>query len=633
MYFKSSIRRNPETQELDAYYRLVESYRNYSGRVCHTTILNIGFLIGISVEQINVIQKVLTNRSLGKVDLFESSINLDSETKKQIDFLWHRIITEKRIDLPELTKEKRKRLIDVDTLKNKDVRELGLEWMSFQALEQLKIGQFLQTLGWSEEKTQLTLTQIISRACYPASELKTTSWIKENSAVCEITHYPIEKITKDKLYQNALDLYEIKDKLEQHLSKRTNELFDLEDKIILYDLTNTYFEGEKRNSKLAKYGRSKEKRSDAKLIVLALVVNQEGFLKYSNIFEGNTSDSSSLPTIIENLRLQTTDTNNKALVVLDAGIATDKNLELIEKNGYNYVCVSRSQLKDYKAVEGTAPQKIATNNKQELTLQSVSSEKSTDYYLKVKSPGKTLKEESMKSSFEMRFEEELQKIQIGLSKKHTVKKTDKINQRIGRAIQKYPSISKYYIVEVKSNDNNIITEINWTKDSEKYKKIESNLGVYFVRTNLKPEDEVTLWKIYNTIREIESSFRTLKTDLDLRPIYHKNDDSTLAHIHLGLLGYWLVNTIRHQLKSKKINYSWKEIVRIANTQKLVTTSGINQDNETIYVRRCSEPNESIKNLYDALNYKSYPFVKRKSVVHKPENKNHKNQQKWESPPN
>ena len=100
--------------------------------------------------------------------------------------------------------------------------------------------------------------------------------------MCEVTGYPIEKITKDKLYKSALDLFEIKDHLEQHLSMRTNELFDLQDKIILYDLTNTYFEGQKRNSQLAKFGRSKEKRSDAKIIVLALVVNTEGFVKYSN---------------------------------------------------------------------------------------------------------------------------------------------------------------------------------------------------------------------------------------------------------------------------------------------------------------------------------------------------------------
>jgi transposase len=126
-----------------------------------------------------------------------------------------------------------------------------------------------------------------------------------NSTVCELTGYPVEKITKDKLYQSALDLYAKKDGLENHLSKRTNELFDLHDKIILYDLTNTYYEGEKRNSKLAQYGRSKEKRSDAKLIVLALVVNPEGFLKYSNVYQGNTADNTTLPGIIKGLRGQT----------------------------------------------------------------------------------------------------------------------------------------------------------------------------------------------------------------------------------------------------------------------------------------------------------------------------------------
>ena len=82
--------------------------------------------------------------------------------------------------------------------------------------------------------------------------------------------------------------------MEKHLSNRTNELFDLADKIILYDLTNTYFEGEKRSSQLAKFGRSKEKRSDAKLVVLALVVNIEGFIKYSSILEGNIADCNTL---------------------------------------------------------------------------------------------------------------------------------------------------------------------------------------------------------------------------------------------------------------------------------------------------------------------------------------------------
>jgi len=113
--------------------------------------------------------------------------------------------------------------------------------------------------------------------------------------------YDKEQVTKDKLYGISKQLYREKEGLENYLSKCTNELFNLEDKIILYDLTNTYFEGRMIDSKFAKFGRSKEKRTDAKLIVLAVIVNTEGFLKYSDIFEGNTSDCATLQTVITKL--------------------------------------------------------------------------------------------------------------------------------------------------------------------------------------------------------------------------------------------------------------------------------------------------------------------------------------------
>ena len=118
----------------------------------------------------------------------------------------------------------------------------------------------------------------------------------------------------------------------QALSTKTNELFDLQDKIYLYDLTNTYFEGRKMNSKLANFGRSKEKRSDCKLVVLALVDNVEGFIKYSNIFDGNTADNATLPKIIDNLLSQTSN-EKRAVVVIDAGIATEDNLAQIKAKG------------------------------------------------------------------------------------------------------------------------------------------------------------------------------------------------------------------------------------------------------------------------------------------------------------
>jgi len=130
--------------------------------------------------------------------------------------------------------------------------------------------------------------------------------------------------------------------------------------------------------------------------------------------------------------------------------------------------------------------------------------------------------------------------------------------------------------------------------------------------------EKEVWGFYNTIREIESTFRTLKTDLDLRPIYHKKDESTMAHLHLGLLAYWLVNTVRYQLKKENINFCWREIVRTMNTQKVVTTLAQNQQDEVIMIRRCSEPNEKVKKIYDLLKFKYAPFKKKKSVVHKSE---------------
>jgi hypothetical protein len=141
------------------------------------------------------------------------------------------MVSKKKIDVTDQAFEQSKRLVDIATLKHKDAREVGAEWMCYQALEQLQLKEKLEYLGWEEEDIQLALTQIISRAIYPFSENRTTRWIKENSAICEVTGYPIDKTTKDKLYKSALGLYKIKDNLESHLSKKTNELFDLQEKI------------------------------------------------------------------------------------------------------------------------------------------------------------------------------------------------------------------------------------------------------------------------------------------------------------------------------------------------------------------------------------------------------------------
>ena len=588
LYFKSTIRKHPDTGRLSGYYRLVESYRNGDKRICHRTIVNIGFMEDATVEQLNKIQKQLSEKYQRRQPLFEQE-EQDPIVKKYVEDLWQRIVASQKLDIQPV--EKQARMVNADTLQHSNVGEIGAENICHSTWERLQLTELLISNGFTDEEAQLAATQVIARAVYPASELKTTSWIKENSALCELTGYDIDKLTKDKLYESALHLYKVKDKLEKHLSNRTNELFDLEDKIILYDLTNTYFEGQKRNSKLAKFGRSKEKRSDAKLVVLALVVNTEGFIKYSSVLQGNIADCQTLSAMIEKLAAHTC--GHRAVIVLDAGIATDENLELITQKGYKYLCVSRTKLKDYQVIPNRLTVLMDTKSKQTIRLKSVTTTKSTDYYLEVKSQTKALKETGMKDQFEQRFEAELQKIHTAIHRKGGIKKIDKVHQRIGRAKEKYPSVQHYYNIEVSQDKaTQLATNISWQKDETKHDDKTNNLGIYFLRTNLTVQDEVVVWNIYNTIREIENTFRTLKTDLDLRPIYHKNDDATMAHLHLGLLAYWLVNTVRYQLKNHGINSVWTEIVRIGNTQKVVTTTGTNTYDKTIATSDARSPTKN-----------------------------------------
>ena len=567
----------------------------------------------VTPEQLNKIQKQLTDRFEQKQSVFQQQD--DPVVKQYVEEFWQRIIASKKFDLA--AGETLSRMVNMDTLQHSNAREIGAENIAYQTWEKLQLTPLLLSAGFTPEQAMLAATQVVSRAVYPASELQTARWIKENSAVCELTGYDMDKVTKDRLYKSALDLYRVKDALEKHLSRRTNELFDLEDKIILYDLTNTYFEGEKRNSQLAKFGRSKEKRSDAKLVVLALVVNVEGFIKYSSILEGNIADCATLSAMIEKLASHTCP--GPAVVVLDAGIATEENLKLIESKGYKYLCVSRTQLKDYTYVPDRLTTLLDTKSKQTILFRSVTTAKNTDYYLEVKSPSKEKKEEGMKLQFEKRFEEELQKIHAALHSKGGVKQTDKVHQRIGRAKEKYPSVQHYYNIAVSSDPKTgLATQLIWEKDPDKHLQKNESLGVYFLRTNLNVQEEYVVWNIYNTIREIENAFRTLKTDLDLRPIYHKNDDATMAHLHLGILAYWLVNTVRYQLKTNGIKSCWSEIVRVGNTQKVITTSGTNTYHKIITIRKCTLPNENLKQIYTILQTKHLPFTKRKSVVHKPE---------------
>jgi transposase len=218
----------------------------------------------------------------------------------------------------------------------------------------------------------------------------------------------------------------------------------------------------------------------------------------------------------------------------------------------------------------------------------------------------------MNEHFSQYYEESLENIKGALSKKGGTKKLEKVWERIGRLKERYPSANKHYIIEVIPDENQEkAIDIKWRKSQIKPKETE---GVYFIRTNLQSKDEETLWRIYNTLTEVEATFRVLKTDLALRPVFHKHDKNIEAHLFLGLIAYQMVASIRYQLKKKGINHDWRNIVRIMNTQKEVVTTIKNKKKQTIRIKKCSVPSVSAKQIYNALSYEMNPYFMKKSVV-------------------
>ena len=236
-------------QTTHTYFRLSESYRDEHGIARQRMVLGLGRLLELPdfdhkilfLERLNELIK-------GRPTLFSCK---EEKIEQLAQHYYSQLKLKEKVDVASDVVDDID-TVNLNTLKNKNIREVGAESLCYQALRQLGIGHYLKTRGWDDEQVNLAATHIISRTVYPASELKTVSWIKENSSVCELTGYDIEKLTKDKLYEISKKLYQEKSGLENHLSRCTNDLFNLQDKIILYDLTNTYFEGRMNSSQIAK---------------------------------------------------------------------------------------------------------------------------------------------------------------------------------------------------------------------------------------------------------------------------------------------------------------------------------------------------------------------------------------------
>ena len=482
--------------------------------------------------------------------------------------------------------------IDLNSLNILNVRTIGPEYIAYSMIKELELDKFLQALGFSPEHTTDALVSIIAKLVHPSSEHNTLKWLKSVSGLEKLLNASFTHLPLNRLYRISDKLLIHKEEIEEYLKNKERDLFSLKESIILYDLTNTYFEGLMNNAGKAAYGRSKEKRYDCPLLTLALVIDEKGFIKKTKVFEGNVSEPKTLISMLDSFE-------KNATVIMDAGIATEDNIELLKKKGFNYICVSRKKydidITNLMPLDDNLSVKLHRTKEESI--------------LYCESKGKKIKEESIANRMKTSFENKLNLIIEGLSKKHTSKSYDKIHERISRLKERYSSVSQYYTIDIEHNKT--VEKISYTVNEEKLSKAFS--GSYFIRTNRTDLDEFNIKNIYTLLLNIENSFRTLKSQLSLRPNFHQKQHRIEAHIFLTTLAYRILNSISYKLKNKNINKSWKTINLELSTHT-VNTLSMNSKDKKIYITACSLPESSHLEIYSALGLNPMPIPRKKAVI-------------------
>ncbi len=622
MYIRAVKKQRSKTSKVFYQYTLAQTIR-LNGKVKQRAILYLGSdtLLEDKTNR-SIVLELLKSKIHGNAELFSNEVPGSSAQSALIelaDAFYEKYLikygdtpSENEASIPPAPAKAEYHNIDIKSLEVSDVKSFGAEHLCKQVLGKLQLRDCFSGLGITEKQSNKALLSIAARAIFSSSEHKTAQILQTNSGLQEC--FGIEQaITHKQLYALTDTLFAHKEKIDAFLYKRISTLFDLEDKLVIFDISNTYFEGRKVGSDLAKYGRSKEKRSDCPLVVFTGVINAEGFIRHSRIYEGNKADTATLSDMIEDLENHSP-AGVKQTIVIDAGIATDENLESITAKGYKYVCVSRKRLKEYP----TDPQKptitqLTDRDKNRVELRIFKPKEHTDTWMYVQSEAKQAKETSMDEKLKKRFEEELEHIENALHTKGGTKKVNKVWERIGRSKEKNKHVSSKYTIDL-TEENGFATALAWSVKKSKTSD-DKTKGVYFIRTNIEHPNEKELWHIYNTIRDVEATFRCLKSDLNIRPVHHQNDTRVEAHIYQTILAYQLVNTIRHMLKDKGIHHDWTNVVRIMNTQTIQTLE-LPTDKKEIHLRKPSKPIKEVQEIYTATNCtKTQTAVKKYVVYH------------------
>ena len=489
--------------------------------------------------------------------------------------------------------------VRLDQVRLERSRRFGDSFLGLELWKRLGLDRFWEPLldgpGEAAEVpwSRIAALLAINRLCAPGSELAIEERWYPSTALDDLLGIEAGKINDTRLYRCLDRLLPYKTELERHLTRRYGELFAAEFDVLLYDLTSSYVEGGAKKDPMMRRGYSRDHRPDCQQVVIALIVNGEGFPLSYETFDGNRADVTTLETVLRMVERKYG--KARRVWVFDRGIVSEENLEALRRRGGQYlVGTPRAKLKQFEQplLEGGWEQV-----RPEVEVKPVLTPEGEETYILCRSTARRAKEQAIRSRFSTRLEKALQALQKRVAAGQ-LKDRNKIERKLGSVLARNPQVADLYQVEVTEKDGRLAVE--WKAVESRQTWQQAREGAYLLRTNLPPGDPAQLWKDYIQLTEAEAAFRALKSELSIRPIFHQLERRAKAHILVAFLGYALWVTLKHLLRRKGSALSPRQA--LASLGTLVSADIVlpTTDGREIRLRRVTTPSAEQKQLLDQL---------------------------------
>jgi len=604
MFIRTIEKKNKKSKKVYHTHKLVESVRTPNGPR-QNVVLNLGTL-KLPKQQwkalANRIEELITGRSY----LF--SVDKDVEDLAQYyAMLWGRQKVAEAQDGESVEPDFHS--VDVNSVSSSDERTAGSESVALKAMRELGFFKLFKQLGFTERQINLAAISICGRLIHPGSERDLKRFVQEQSALGELLGADVSDIGQNDLYRITDTVFEHKEAIEQFLRVHTQKMFGLQETIILYDLTNTHFAGEAASCRKAKRGRSKQKQHHRPLITLGVVIDEQGFIKTSKLFDGNVGECLTFPEIISSIHREAQGLSPclpfyVPTVVMDAGIATQDNISYIrDELHFSYVVVSRSR-------PGELPESEEFS-KIKKGIKARGIRYGDEMFLQCISESKADKERAIVEKAKQKLEQELIHLKEGLAVKGRMKSYDLVLEKIGKLRNQFRRVSKGFDIKV-VQEKQTVKDISWQFDSQKLGKPYD--GSYFIRTNRLDLEDRIIWEIYVMLTTIENTFKCMKSWLGLRPNFHRKEDRVDAHIFITVLAYHLLQWINYHLKQAGLHHTWSTVTSFLANYNLETIRLARQEGGSVLIRQCTTATLKQKLVFDALNVQIPPFKRRKTII-------------------